>query len=424
VLIDPDLGVAHTDEITNVDFNHDGSLLVTGSSDNTLKIWDLASNELALTLPVFTESRVYPTFSPDGRILAVATSEGTTLYDVLGIEAMMTRGSLPDPVREFAFLPRRQTDMPRMIVMSRTDAASSNEPIVSLTLWDLDSFQPLKTIFSKAERGPSPVLCLEGHSQRALIARNDRNLIQLYDIEQAQDHRKALEVNPSSLSFSRNHERLWGVLDNEAVASWSVPHLEIMTKWKDPERERLPSGRTGIACLSAGLQWVVAGSRAFRIYVLHTSDGRLNKVLETSGPVQCVALSPDESLVACGVIKGGVTLFRVATGERIAEISTHQDSVNSVGFSPDGHLLATASRDRTVALWEVDGNSITELLHIASPSGRPVLTVRFSPDGRLLAMLVQDEHAVRLWNLDRLRARFRILGLDWNKADRSESSGS
>ena len=35
------------------------------------------------------------------------------------------------------------------------------------------------------------------------------------------------------------------------------------------------------------------------------------------------------------------------------------------------------------------------------------------PDGRTLGMLIQGEHAVRLWDLDRMRSRLAELGLDW-----------
>ncbi|HKM53613.1 MAG TPA: serine/threonine-protein kinase, partial [Isosphaeraceae bacterium] len=96
--IDPNLGMAHTEEIQRLDFSPDGSLLVSGSADNTIKLWDVASSELILSRKALTEAVVNPSFSPDGRTLAVGTSSGVTLFDVLGLETMTTRAFKPNTV--------------------------------------------------------------------------------------------------------------------------------------------------------------------------------------------------------------------------------------------------------------------------------------------------------------------------------------
>jgi len=413
MLIDPDFGSAHTDEINRLEFHPFGSLLVSGSDDNTLKVWDLAADQLIFTMAALTNSVVFPRFSPDGRTLAVATSEGTTLYEVLGFETMSTHGLQQDQVRAFTFVAGWASDPQAFATITLDRYPSQDARQACIVVWGSEMSAPRFSIpLAENPEDHMPYLAIAAHPSLPLFAHNRGRAVRLHDVDRQILVKEIPEKRSSALRFSPDGRRLWSVIDEERIVSWSLPDLELQTGWSLDQRIK-PEGRIGIPCLAAGSRWVVAGSRAGLVYMLRPEDGQVVRVMKASSAVQSIALSCDESRVICGLIDGRMALFDLTTGKPITEFPAHQDTIHALAIQPTTGIVATASRDKTVGLWRVDGSAPSEIVRIPSPSGRPILSVGFSPDGKLLGMLVQNERAVRVWDLDRLRSRLKVLGLDW-----------
>src|SRR5260221_670345 len=112
-----------------------------------------------------------------------------------------------------------------------------------------------------------------------------------------------------------------------------------------------------------------------------------------SNLVHAVAPSPDRGLLASASDDKTIKLWDPHTGEHLRTLEGHSDWVTSVAFSPDG-LLASGSDDKTIKLWNPHTGEHLRILEGHSYGGT---SVAFSPDGGLLASASSDK-TIKLWD--------------------------
>ncbi len=112
-----------------------------------------------------------------------------------------------------------------------------------------------------------------------------------------------------------------------------------------------------------------------------------------NGSVNGVSFSPDGQKIVSAGSDRTIKLWD-RNGNPLTTLQGHTDSVNSVSFSPDGQTLASASVDNSIKLWHIYSKGINRL---DIPDGSPK-TVEISPNGTLLASLNRDSTAIHVWD--------------------------
>jgi WD40 repeat protein len=118
------------------------------------------------------------------------------------------------------------------------------------------------------------------------------------------------------------------------------------------------------------------------------------QVIEIGNARQTLAFSPDGELLATAGFGKTIGIYDSSTGDELRTLSGHENVVRSLIFSPDGRRLFSAGGDGIVKIWST--SDWVEILAIQGPE-RAIYDLAIDSEGQRLAAACSDG-TVRIWN--------------------------
>jgi len=181
-----------------------------------------------------------------------------------------------------------------------------------------------------------------------LAIQSDTNAVAIWNwVEGRQIKILREEVPPKrivSYSFSPNGRTFLTRYEDQTMRLWET------AGWI--QRDLLTAGPYELHAFSLDSRWLAAGHRGFaKVSLWDMPSHTLEELPSGSGPVDCLAFSPEGRTLAVGTRDGWVNLWHLPSRQEIISLKAHRSHVWRAVFSPDGRILATAGSDGTLRLW-------------------------------------------------------------------------
>ncbi|MEM6255401.1 MAG: TIR domain-containing protein [Cyanobacteria bacterium P01_D01_bin.156] len=360
----------HQGDLWSAQFSPDGTMIVTASSDKTVKLWNLEGEELQ-TLQVHNAEVYAVSFSPDSTMIATASEDGTAKLLDLNGEELQTFSNHDGAVYSVSFSPN-----------GKSIATAGDDGTVKL--WTLDG-QEQQTINAHDERVSHISFSPDGKTIATASRDGTAKLWSItgQNLKVLQGHNEWVRY----VSFSPNGQAVATAGDDNTVRFWSLQGQEMQILESHDDRvysvNFSPDGQTVITA---------SGDNTIKLWTLEgeefqTLAGHENIVLTAN-------FSPSGSKVVTASADETARIWQV-TPPNFKVLQGHSDKVNTISYSPDGEIVATGGSDNLVKLWNTDGG---ELQTLTGHTDR-ISHIQFSSDGKMLATASADK-TVRLWSID------------------------
>ena len=311
----------HSARVHGVAFFPDGRRIVSGSADQTVKIWDSATGECLLTINGHSHRVLAVAISPDGKLIASASADH------------------------------------------------------SIKIWQANDGRLVNSLSGHS----GAVNCVKFSTDgRWLLSGSDDRTARIWDWRKG-IQLQLLRGHHDSVSggvFAPDQRQVFTSSWDKTIKMWQTATGKLLRTFSGHEHVVRGLAITGAGKILLSASW----DRSARLW--NADSGKeIRPLIGHQGRVYCIAVSPDGRRVLTGSIDKTMRLWDIASGREL-QLFRQSTNLYSIAFSKNGRLAVCGGGDGTIYLWSV--TSEWEPRNFRG-HGAAIGAVALGPKGRLAA---------------------------------------
>ncbi|MBW4487818.1 MAG: serine/threonine protein kinase [Trichocoleus desertorum ATA4-8-CV12] len=283
----------HSSWVMSLAISSRKQILVSGSLDDTLKVWNLQTGNLIRTLPGHLKAINSVAISPDGQLL-VSGSDDTTVK----IWNLQTGDLLHNLVGH-------SRDVNSVMITPNGLLLASGSEDRTVRLWKVRTGELLRTLSGTA----------------GMV--------------------KSVVISPNSLLLASggldNQIKLWHLGSGELTRTLYGHFNSVNSVAITPDGQILASG---------------SKDKTIRLWNLQTGE-LIRTLTGHADMVNAIAITPDGRMLISGSSDKTIKVWSVGTGDLICTLKDHSNPISAIAISAGGQLFASGSWDNTIKIWQL-----------------------------------------------------------------------